>query len=86
MGFAGFPKFASAHSAFWIRRRSPGQPLQHAPGGDQDNSEAALSGWLRARESNDRGIWTDRMWLSQGKPGKDFIVNRIHFDPFVPAV
>ena len=50
----------------------------YAPGGDQDNSEAALSGWLRARESNDRGIWTDRMWLSQGKPGKDFIVNRIH--------
>ena len=50
----------------------------YAPGGDQDNSEAALSGWLRARESNDRGVWSDKMWLSQGKPGKDFIVNRIH--------
>jgi hypothetical protein len=53
------------------------QRENYAPNGDQDHSEAVIAGWLADREANERGLWTDRMWTGRGKPGNDFIVNRL---------
>lgn len=58
-------------------RENEARRNEYTTDGTLDNSEDAMARWLRERENNERGVWTDKIHLAATRPPRDFVVRRI---------
>ena len=52
------------------------QRNEFAAGGRVDNSETVITRYLKERNAAERGIWTDHMHNTKGKPGRKVIITK----------